>query len=132
MISIDTNVVVRVVTRDDPAQAEAAAGALRSGPLWLAKSVLLETEWVLRGAYGLQRETIHDALRKLAGLRNLRLEDGPAVLQALDGYAAGLDFADALHLASSLAADRFVTFDRALVQRARRLETLPKTRLLSP
>jgi len=130
MISLDTNVIVRVVTRDDPKQAAAAADVLRSGPLWLAKTVLLETEWVLRAAYGLEREAVHGALRKLVGLRDLQLEDRPAVFRALDGYAAGLDFADALHLASSATAEQFVTFDRSLVRRAKALVTVPKTRLL--
>jgi predicted nucleic-acid-binding protein len=131
MIALDTNVVVRVVTGDDEAQASAAAAVMRSGSLWLAKTVLLETEWVLRGAYGLDRETILATLRKLVGLRGLRVEDEPAVLAALDAFGAGLDLADALHLASSSAADELVTFDRRLVHASQDLNRLPRVLLLS-
>ena len=58
-------------------------------------------------------------LRGVAGLPNVELEDAGAVADALAALERGLDFADALHLASSGGATRFVTFDRRLVRRAR-------------
>ncbi len=58
-------------------------------------------------------------LRGVAGLPNVELEDTGAVADALAALERGLDFADALHLASSGGATRFVTFDRRLVRRAR-------------
>jgi predicted nucleic acid-binding protein len=51
------------------------------------------------------------------------LEDAPAVAQALDWFTAGMDFADALHLASSGGAARFATFDKKLAATAKRLGT---------
>lgn len=131
MIGLDTNVVVRLLTRDDPEQAERAATLFAGGRLWLAKTVLLECEWVLRSAYSLQPSTIFAAFRSLLGYPPLEVEDRPAVLRAIHWYEAGLDFADALHLASIGPADRFASFDRGLVTRAAELDDAPAIDLLS-
>jgi len=130
MIALDTNVVVRVVTDDDPEQLVAAVEVMRSESLWLAKSALLETEWVLRFTYRLGRETIARTFEKLLGYRNLRVEDPAAVGRALGCYAQGMDFAGALHLASSGEAERFATFDRNLAETASRIGAAPSVDLL--
>lgn len=131
MIAVDTNLLVRVVTRDDPQQAERAVQVLEEADsLFIPKTVLLELEWVLRYSYELPVAVIADALRRLLGYRKARIEDRPAVLQALAWYATGLDFADALHLASSSAAERFVTFDRKLKKAAGALADGPVVTLL--
>lgn len=131
MIAIDTNVVVRIVTGDDPEQAESAREMVRKADrLWLPKTVLLETEWVLRHGYDLSREVILLTFWKLLGYRPLRVEDRPALQRALEWYAAGLDFADALHLASSSEADRFATFDKRFAKVAGSLEEGPQVELL--
>ncbi len=130
MTALDTNVLVRLVTADDPAQAERAAEVFRSGRLWVAKTVLVETEWVLRYSYGLDPESIYGTFRKLLGYGPLEVEDRVAVLRALEWFEAGMDWADALHLASSGAAERFVTFDRGLVAGAGDLGTAPRAELL--
>lgn len=121
MIAIDTSVIVRVVTADDPGQLAVALEVLRSGELWVCKTVLLETEWVLRYTYELPRTAILEALRRLLGFRNLQVEDRGAVLTAVSLFESGLDFADALHLASSSEALRFVTFDGTFAKRARKI-----------
>lgn len=118
MISLDTNVIVRVVTRDDPQQLAVASAVLQADRLWLCKTVLLETEWVLRYTYELSRESILKVFRRLLGYRRLKVEDRATVLQALRLYREGMDLADALHLASSLPANYFATFDRTLAKRA--------------
>ena len=123
MIAIDTNVVVRFLTRDDPGQAARAKALLLAQPVFLSKTVLLESEWVLRSGYRFARDAIAAAFRGLLGLPGATMEDPPAVAQALAWYDVGLDFADALHLASSGPAGKFATFDEALVRRAK---TLPK------
>jgi predicted nucleic-acid-binding protein len=122
MISIDTNVLVRIVTRDDRQQSKAAARLFEGNPVFLSKTVMLETEWVLRYSYDLDRDTILETFHKLLGLPNLSVEDPQGVTQALLGYEVGLDFADSLHLASSEGAEKFVTFDRDLVKKAHRVE----------
>ena len=112
MIALDTNVLVRCLTLDDPSQAPAAKALLahRDG-VFVAKTVLLELEWVLRAAYKQPRPANHSALGKLLGLPNLSAESPGQVSQALDGYSRGLDFADALHLFSSKADEGLFTFD---------------------
>lgn len=131
MIALDTNVVVRIVTRDDRRQARMAVAAVRGKRLWLAKTVLLETEWVLRHAYRLRRDAVLRAFRTVMGYPKLDVEDRVSVLKALDWYSAGMDLADALHLASSAGADRFVTFDERLASTARAAGGVPKVDLLS-
>lgn len=123
MLAVDTNIVVRYLARDHAAQTARADKLLHNEQILLLKTVLLETEWVLRYRYGFDRQAIVISLRALAGLPAVHVEDAPAVAQAFDLFAAGLEFADALHLASSGGADRFATFDRALATSARRLKT---------
>lgn len=125
MLAVDTNVVVRYLARDDARQTPAAEELLRSEQVFLLKTVLLETEWVLRFSYGFDRRLIAAALRGLAGLPNIRLEDGADVAQALEWFEAGMDFADALHLASSGEATAFASFDRKLAATSKRLGALP-------
>ncbi len=124
MIAVDTNVLVRFLVRDDAKQAARAASLIRGDEIWASKTVLLETEWVLRSLYGFSPETVARALRRLAGLRTVFLEDELAVAKALDWSSQGLDFADALHLASAGNAKRFATFDRKLAKQAKRLTAL--------
>lgn len=120
MIAVDTNVLVRLLTMDDAKQAAAAKALFAVGPVWIAKTALLETGWVLRSLYGYEESEIADAFGKLLGLQNVRVEDEAAVAAALALTAGGLDFADALHLSSRPAGSKFVSFDRAFVRRARR------------
>lgn len=122
MTAVDTNVLIRIVTNDDKAQATRAAAFLRKQDrVYLAKSVLLEVEWVLRSAYRFGRPEILAALRSLIDTRNVEVEDEDAVAQALDWYGKGMDFADSLHLASTGVERSFVTFDTGLLLKARRL-----------
>ena len=130
MIALDTNVIVRLVTADDPGQLQAAREVFQAGDLWICKTVLLETEWVLRYSYELAPAAIQEILRKLLGYSRLRVEDRSAVLQALGFYDKGMDFADALHLVSSGEADQFATFDRPLAKKGQSLEGVPRMLLL--
>lgn len=133
MIALDTNVIVRVVTGDDPEQLAAALAVFQTGPLLLCKTVLLEVEWVLRYTYEIPRERIEEIFRRLLGYPKMQVEDRHAVLQALTWYQEDLDFADALHLASITGrATRFATFDRSLAKDARRQPDCPAVDLLQP
>lgn len=120
MVAVDTNVVVRLVVGDHRTQAHRAAEVFRAGPVLVDKTVLLEVEWVLRHSYGISSPRIVQVLRGVLGLANVEVESPAQIAQALAGLEAGLDFADALHLASSIGAERFVTFDAKLVKRAAR------------
>lgn len=135
MRSLDTNVLARFFVDDaDDAQAakqRPAAIAALSERGFVTVTVLLELEWVMRGFYGLPRSGIARALRALGGIEHIAIEDRDAVLAALDAFDAGMDFADALHLARSLRASTFVTFDKQLAQRAKRLAISPPIELLA-
>jgi predicted nucleic-acid-binding protein len=121
LLAVDTNILVRLFADDDPDQAARAAVLLRDNPIWIPKTVLLETEWVLRRVYGFDRERVAEALARLASSENVQLEDERAVMIALNLMAHQVDFADALHLASSSQATGFVTFDEQLAKRAKQL-----------
>ena len=125
MLAVDTNVLVRFLTGDDPGQAARSLALFRDHEIWVAKTVLLETEWVLRSLYGFGGDRIVAALQGLVGLEKVRVEDARAVQRALSWFADGLDFADALHLASIQQAEAFVTFDAGFRKRAARLTGIP-------
>jgi predicted nucleic-acid-binding protein len=118
MIAVDTNILVRLLTSDDPAQSEKAAALFTRESILIPKTVLLETEWVLRYSYKLPPPVILAAFRKVLGLPQVTIEDSSAVSGALTWYEGGMDFADALHLASVRKVDGFATFDARLKKRA--------------
>lgn len=118
MIAVDTNIVVRLLTGDDPSQLEKAREVFTAAEIFIPETVILETEWVLRYAYDLSPATIHDGLLRLFGLPNLVLRDARAISQALEGYRAGMDFADALHLATCGHCATLFTFDKKFVRSA--------------
>jgi predicted nucleic-acid-binding protein len=118
VIAADTNVVVRLLTGDEPEQTEQARRLFNTETVFLPKTVILEAEWVLRRLYRLDRTAVIRALTALISLPRVRCEDEAAITQALAWSRDGLDFADALHLASSRAVIRFATFDHALIKLA--------------
>lgn len=135
MKALDTNVLARFFIDDaDDAQAarqRPAAVAALGDRCFVAVTVVLEFEWVMRGFYGLSVADVSRVLRALAGIAHVTLEDRDAVLAALDAFDQGLDFPDALHLARSARASGFATFDQRLAKRAGRLGLTPPVQLLS-
>ncbi len=123
MTAVDTNVLVRVITNDDKVQAVRAVAFLRDqASVFIAKTVLLELEWVLRSAYRIDRREIISAFQSVLNVDNAEVEDEAAVTLAREWYAKGLDFADSLHLASAGRERTFATFDTGLRRKARRLK----------
>ena len=120
MTAVDTNVVVRLLTADDPKQAAAARSLFASDLIWIGRTVILETAWVLGSAYGFEDSAIREAFTRLLGLPNVQTEDIASVTAALNLNAQGLDFADALHLTSRPHGADFVSFDKAFIRRAKR------------
>ena len=118
MAALDTNVVVRLMVGDDAAQARAAEKLLASEPCTVAPSVLMECEWVLRGAYALDAPTIDASLRGFLSLKNISPTDPVLTQRTLDAYSAGVDFADAMHAAQCADGLRFASFDKAFAKRA--------------
>jgi predicted nucleic-acid-binding protein len=121
VVAVDTSVLVRLITKDEIAQAARAARLVQKEQVWVAKTVLLETDWVLRSLYGFAPQDVRDALRKLAGLPSVEVEDPLAVAQALSWLDAGIDFADGLHLASRGEAKSFATFDERFAKKTAKL-----------
>ncbi|KFI21747.1 type II toxin-antitoxin system VapC family toxin [Nitrosococcus oceani] len=119
MIAVDTNVWVRYVTNDDEIQAQQAMALLGSNEILVTKTVLLELGWVLEAVYDLPSEVVLRAMRHILGLPNVRVEAPGEVSLALNLYGKGLDFADAMHLASAGAASVFYTFDGKFSRSAR-------------
>lgn len=121
MIALDTNVWVRYVTNDDPAQAQQALKLLESADdVFVPRTVLLELEWVLRAVYGLSPAAVRRALLQILGLPIVRTEAAGQVAMALEHHANGMDFADALHLSASQAAEGFYTFDEDFVRKGKK------------
>ena len=121
MISVDTNLVVRLLTRDHEAQYRKARSIFKSQQIFIPDTVILETEWVLRYAYRFSADDICGALTKLFGLSNIRLADPARVANAIGWHRQGMDFSDALHLAQSPQCERLYTFDKEFSAKAKAL-----------
>lgn len=119
MLALDTNIVVRFLTRDDPVQSRQAFRLVTSGQAYVSDTVLLETEWVMRSLYKRAPAEIIEALRSFAGIEGVTLENATHFAGALTLAESGLDFADALHLARAAHCEAFVTFDKSLIRAAR-------------
>jgi predicted nucleic-acid-binding protein len=119
-IALDTNVLVRLLVRDDEVQFKAAKrlvdqAASADQPILIVLCALLETEWVLRSRYKLDKASIATAFAQLLESRGVTFEHEATVEEALYVWAqhASADFADCLVLAraAQLGRTRFVTFD---------------------
>jgi len=121
MLTIDTNIVIRFLTRDHEALARRALEIVRNNEVFVPVTVILEAEWVLRDAYEMPRDEVIREVRRFCGLERVTVGAADAVERALDYAERGLDLADALHLAQATETEAFVTFDKALVRKARRL-----------
>jgi predicted nucleic-acid-binding protein len=136
VIAVDTNVLARFYC-DDPDDPEAARQRPRarrvmieSPSIFVPTSVILELEWVMRGFYALPPEDFCRAVEHLIGLSHVTVERWESVKDALDLHRRGLDFADALHWASSSGCEELVSFDdRRFARRARRLGLQPPVTL---
>ncbi len=116
MRAIDTNVLARYLTGDDPEQSARARAAIDGREVFVATTVFLESEWVLRGVYGFSRKDVCRALRAFAGLPGVSVENPPVLAEALDQAEAGMDFADALHLSAAGHCEAMLTFDRKFIK----------------
>jgi len=122
VIAVDTNVLVRLLTRDDEKQFQKAVTLFAENDIFIAATAILETEWVLRYTYNFAPEAILDAFGKTFGLPNVQIQNPESIAQAIDLARKGLNFADALHLASApKECGNFATFDTALIKQAKGL-----------
>ncbi len=103
--SLDTNLLVRLIVRDDEAQTVLVAKLLdrharRSESLWVPVTVMLELEWILRARYKFSKAEVIRALSSLLTTMELVFESEGALEQALANYEeGGTDLGEYLHLA---------------------------------
>lgn len=137
MMGIDTNVLVRYLTRDDENQALAARLLIRSAeesadPLFINHMVLCELLWVLRSVYRFERSQVMDVMGKILETPAFSIEDKDVALGAFrDFQAGGADFPDCLigRKNRDAGCDATLTFDGQAARMAtfRLLETPPTT-----
>lgn len=102
MLGIDTNVLIRIVVEDDPAQCARArrlvdASVAKGEPVFVSLSVLLEFEWVLRSRYGIPKPEILDVVSRMLDSVELMFEDEPSIEEALFQWRdSRANFADCL------------------------------------
>lgn len=117
MRAVDTNVLVRLVARDDAPQTAAAEAFVTRGA-WVSHLVLVETTWVLDSVYGLGHARIAKAVEMLLSHRDLVLQDPDVVQAALAHYRRRpkLGFSDCMVLEVARKAGHLPlgTFDRQL------------------
>ena len=117
MRSVDTNVLVRLVTGDDERQFAAAAGYVTGGA-WVSHLALAETTWVLRSVYQRSSRQVALAIERLLDHETLVLQDADVVRAALEAFRKrpGIGFSDCLMLEVARKAGHLPlgTFDREL------------------
>ena len=129
MIAFDTNLLVRAAVNDDLEQVAIVRRLLLSHEVFIPRTVLLETEWVLRASYKKTRDQIAGFFKDLLDVENTIIEEHNSVKQALGWYRLGADFADALHLAACGTAVMH-TFDRSFCRGAQEAGVAPLVRVL--
>jgi predicted nucleic-acid-binding protein len=119
MRAIDTNVLVRLIARDDSRQAASAEAFIEQGA-WVSVLALAETTWVLNTVYGLSSKELAKAIEMLLNHRDLMLQDPETVAAALEIFRAKptLGFSDCLMLELARKARHLPlgTFDRNLAR----------------
>lgn len=121
MLAIDTNIIVRYLTGDHPRQSAAARALIDGKDVFVCITVLLETEWVLRSVYGFPADRITKAFIAFGGLPRVTFENPELAAKALGWMEAGMDFADALHLAAAGGCEAFLSFDQSFTKAANSL-----------
>jgi predicted nucleic-acid-binding protein len=115
--AVDTNVLVRLITRDDREQVAAAEAFVKKGA-WVSHLVLAETTWVLISAYDLEHEQVATAVEMLLHHEEITVQDADVVSAALEHYRKrpALGFSDSLVLEIARKAGHMPlgTFDRNL------------------
>jgi predicted nucleic-acid-binding protein len=115
MRAVDTNVLVRLVTRDDPRQLAAAETFVAQGA-WVPQVVLVEALWVLASVYELEPSALATAVEMLLNHRDLTVQDADVGAAALEQYRKkpALSFSDCLVLEVARKAGHLPlgTFDR--------------------
>ena len=119
MLAVDTNILIRALTGDDPVQGPAAEACIQDhAPVWVSMVVLVETLWVLESVYGCGKPQLVEALIRLIDNKELSLEAPASVRSAVLLFRANgkVNFEDCLILEHARSAGHLplATFDKAL------------------
>ena len=125
MIAFDTNLLVRLAVNDNQEQAEIAETLLSSNEVFISRTVLLETEWVLRSVYKNSSTEIAHYFENLLITQNVNVENAEEINHAIKWYKSGADFADAMHLCIC-GKSVLHTFDVKFCKSAKESGTTPK------
>jgi predicted nucleic-acid-binding protein len=129
MIAVDTNVIVRLLTKDDDIQYAQSLALFQENTIFISDTVILETEWVLRFSYAFQPSDVYQSLSQLLGLPNVQVTEANRLALALQLHTSGLGFSDAFHLACCQHCSALYTFDK---QFARLSQGLTALQILEP
>jgi predicted nucleic-acid-binding protein len=130
MIALDTNLLARLLLRDDEAQHQRVKALLKKPRQTFTApvTVFLELVWVLESRDCSVKEVVM-GLTALLDLPNFKPDSADAIREALRNYERGLGFADSLHLALSEGEQSFMTFDKAFARQAKKMGLSPDVAL---
>lgn len=127
MIAIDTNIILRFLTRQPKAQFETARAMFRKGGLFVSTPVVMEVYFTLTGSVlAFSEAQALEALDAVLHLPGLQVQHADEVFTAIAYARQGVPFKDACVLAFSAQASRLVTFDKPFAKRAAKLNVKPK------
>ncbi len=125
MISIDTNILLRFLMKDDPVLSPQPLEIIAANDCFVSHAALTEVVYTLESYYRSSRADIGHALDALFSLHHLTVEDRAVTERAVAWYKSGMDLGDAMIAASSHGAEHVATFDRDFARLARKLRTTP-------
>jgi len=120
VVVADTNVVVRLLVKDNDRQTAAAEKVFRDHQVYLPWTVFLECEWVLRSLYGFGAEEFSAGILAILSRRNVEADNAMMVFEAVQRHREGFDFADALHYVCAEKVE-VKTFDRDFIKKAKKV-----------
>jgi predicted nucleic-acid-binding protein len=119
MIALDTNVVARLIVKDDKAQLQSARSLLLDNRCFIGWTVWIELGWLLEAIYRLSRDEIIAGVEGVLQMETVTVADEKSLRWAIGRYAEGADWADMLHLVScGSAVQSFASFDRKIARQA--------------
>jgi predicted nucleic-acid-binding protein len=125
VIGLDTNVLVRYITQDDPKQSRLANALIEglddTSPSFVTLVTLVELCWVLESSYSFSRQQFAEVMQTLMAVDAIKLDRAASVASAVRSYvSSNADFSDCLieRLSVSAGCERTMTFDKAAAKSA--------------
>lgn len=126
MIGLDTGILVRYVTRDHATLFPLALEIISNHACFVSREAMMEMVFALESVYRKDRDEVAKALRAIVGLITATVESPGSTGRAIAWYEQGMDFGDAMILASSADAEKLASFDRDFQRLATRIGAAPR------